>query len=316
MSRPVALSAARFGRPADVLRLVPVLPPPLRPGQVRVAMSMSPVNPSDLIPVTGAYATRTVLPFVPGFEGVGRVVGSRAPGLPVGRRVIPIGSAGGWQTVKTTDADWCVPVPDDLDDRVAATSYVNPLTAVSMVESLALHRPEVVAVNAAGSATAGMVAALLAARGVEVIGVARRSPGAPRAGFHRFVDVSADPDAVDRLPRCDAVFDCVGGRDGARLAARLRPGGVLFHYGLLSGEPLPRSVVSRPDVTVEFFRLRDRVHRMERGALRSAFDEVFDLLRRGVFRTSIAAEYRLTAWPVALRHALRPAVGGKILLRP
>ncbi|WP_370040036.1 alcohol dehydrogenase catalytic domain-containing protein [Sinorhizobium fredii] len=54
------------------------------------------MNPSDLIPVTGAYRARTELPFVPGFEGVGvvRRVGTGVHHLKSGDRVVPIGASG------------------------------------------------------------------------------------------------------------------------------------------------------------------------------------------------------------------------------
>ena len=43
---------------------------PLKDGQVRVAMSYSPINPSDLIPVSGAYRHRISLPSLLGYEGL------------------------------------------------------------------------------------------------------------------------------------------------------------------------------------------------------------------------------------------------------
>ncbi|WP_212128428.1 hypothetical protein [Brevibacterium sp. SMBL_HHYL_HB1] len=51
-------------------------------------MTASTVNPSDAVTVSGAYASRTEFPFVPGFEGVG------VPANAIGERVLPIGSAG------------------------------------------------------------------------------------------------------------------------------------------------------------------------------------------------------------------------------
>ncbi|MFE7234761.1 alcohol dehydrogenase catalytic domain-containing protein [Streptomyces sp. NPDC001231] len=63
---------------------------------------------------------------VPGFEGVG-VIDAAGPGVPaaaVGRRVLPLGSAGAWQQYKRLDCSGCVPVPDDLPDEVACFAYI------------------------------------------------------------------------------------------------------------------------------------------------------------------------------------------------
>ena len=63
----------RFGEPREVLQVrdLPVQEP--GPGQVRVRMLASPVNPSDLMVVRGVYGRLPALPATPGFEGVGIV---------------------------------------------------------------------------------------------------------------------------------------------------------------------------------------------------------------------------------------------------
>ncbi|GAA3276422.1 hypothetical protein GCM10020258_56740 [Sphingomonas yabuuchiae] len=136
---PLRMIAHRFGIPMEVLACEPLGRPPVAYGEVLVRMTATPINPSDLIPVAGAYAARTSLPFVPGYEGTGTIeeVGDNVdPGL-IGRRVLPLGSAGCWQTLKVLPADWCILVPDDVDDDEAATAYINPLTALLMVRRMA-----------------------------------------------------------------------------------------------------------------------------------------------------------------------------------
>jgi NADPH:quinone reductase-like Zn-dependent oxidoreductase len=49
-----ALVFERFGEPADVLRLQDVPAPEPGPGQVRVRMIASPVNPSELMVIRGS----------------------------------------------------------------------------------------------------------------------------------------------------------------------------------------------------------------------------------------------------------------------
>ncbi|WP_432803919.1 alcohol dehydrogenase catalytic domain-containing protein [Aureimonas altamirensis] len=102
--------AHEFGSPEDSLIYEPAVRPVPRRGNVLVRMRASAINPSDLIPVTGAYRHRTTLPFVPGYDGFG-IVAEIGPGVDaswIGRRVLPLGSAGNWSTWKMLPADWCV----------------------------------------------------------------------------------------------------------------------------------------------------------------------------------------------------------------
>ena len=52
----------RFGDPGDVLQVREVPRPEPGPGQVRVRMLASPVNPSDLLSVRGGYGRNYLLP--------------------------------------------------------------------------------------------------------------------------------------------------------------------------------------------------------------------------------------------------------------
>src|SRR5437773_4661988 len=96
-----AVICERWGNPEEVLTVRDVPVPEPGPGQVRVRMLASPINPSDLLSVRGQYGRRPPLPATPGFEGVG-VVDAAGGGLlsrwRLGRRVAVLnGHGGNWQ---------------------------------------------------------------------------------------------------------------------------------------------------------------------------------------------------------------------------
>src|SRR5438270_9377895 len=108
----------RFGDPAEVLHVRDVPPPEPGPGQVRVRMVASPVNPSDLLVVRGEYGKLPTLPATPGFEGVGVVDRSGGGllalvrGLRPGKRVAVIAREGGaWAEYAVVPARQLVPLP-------------------------------------------------------------------------------------------------------------------------------------------------------------------------------------------------------------
>ncbi|KAL4969939.1 uncharacterized protein BDV14DRAFT_163857 [Aspergillus stella-maris] len=56
-----------FGSAPDVITAEAYEPHAAGPGEVRIHMLLASINPSDLVTISGAYRSRTSLPFVPGF---------------------------------------------------------------------------------------------------------------------------------------------------------------------------------------------------------------------------------------------------------
>lgn len=313
----------QFGDPGQVIELVDIDRHTPGAGEVEIGISLSAINPSDLIPVTGAYSARTVLPFVPGFEGVGIVtrIGAGVRALKPGDRVIPIGASGLWQQFLVRPVDWCFPVPDDIDDQQAATSYVNPLTALRLVEQLRGHfgslKGRSVGVTAAGSAIGGMLLRLLELEETETTAIVRSEKRMSRLGDTYRIIVADGDNPPPRLA-FDAVLDAVGGNLAGELIARsVQSGGIVIQYGALSGVPIPQTAISdRPDVRFAFLWLRTWVHSAGRDALEAAFERSFAGQRDGLFASPIAATYPLSRLAEALVHQADPRRDGKILLDP
>ena len=306
-----ALLAERPGMLSDVLALHNI-PDPGVPGEgeVTVRMIASTINPSDAVTVSGAYGSRTQFPFIPGFEGVG-IIESVGPGVPVealGKRVLPIGSAGNWQEVKLTAYSWCIPVPDDIPDTKACFAYINPLTAWLMVEQHCSDQTGQVAITGATTTIASHLAEFLYIRGIQPVGIIRGTPGSTVANRDHWSDVIKTSHAnwAKQLQqhngkKFDLIFDCVGGQLGATLMRHLAPGGVFVHYGLLSGEPLPSECfTSGESKRVEMFRLRDTIHSHARERLPALFTPVFEHMRAGRLHTEIAASVPLSGLPTML----------------
>ena len=151
------------------------------PGQVRVRMIMSPINPSDLLVVQGLYGVLPKLPSTPGFEGVG-IVDEVGPGLLAqflklkGKRVVAINSAGGnWAETAIIPARQARPVPDDIPDEQVACFFVNPATVLAMARHvLAVPKGEWLLQSAAGSTLGRMLIHLGRHDGFKTLNVVRR----------------------------------------------------------------------------------------------------------------------------------------------
>ncbi|RXZ84853.1 alcohol dehydrogenase [Paenibacillaceae bacterium] len=262
------VSYSRFGAPLDVLSVDRVRRTAPGPGQVLVRMLARPINPSDLIPVTGAYAHRISLPSIAGYEGVG-IVDEIGPGVGqglLGRRILPLCGEGTWQHYVKAPADWCVQVPEEVDDGDAAQLYINPLTAwLVCTEQLKLTAADTLLVNACGSAIGRLFAQLSRMLGFRLIAVVRNDRYTEellRLGAAQVINTARTrlPVAVLELTGgngATAAIDCVGGTAGTELAWCVRPGGVCVTLGLLSGHSVNWTEIAREaGVTVQLFHLR------------------------------------------------------------
>ena len=315
---------SQFGDPRQVIALVDAERVAPAAGEVEVALSLAAINPSDLIPVTGAYSARTTLPFVPGFEGFGTVsrIGPGVTSLKIGDRVVPIGASGLWQEYLIRPAEWCFALPEDIGETDAATCYVNPLTALQLIEALRTHFGSLdgrrIGVTAAGSAIGGMLMRLLAGEGADTTGIVRSARSAERLATEAPGHiVLGDESHVPQL-RLDAIIDAVGGAFAGDLIQRtLEPGGAFIQYGALSGVPVPQAAVqARPDIRFSFLWLRTWVHSAGRPAIEAAFARSFEGLRSGLFSSRIAEIYPLSRFDAALAHQADPGRDGKLLIDP
>lgn len=239
--------------------------------------------------------------------------GTDAQGVAMGARVLPLGSAGGWARHKTVPADWCVPVPDGIGDEVAALADINPLTARLIVQALAGRPGDMVGVNAAASAAGRNLLRLLAAAGARPVANVRSARAAAALAGEPLADVVNEG---GRLPVLDAGLDAVGGAAGAGLAAAVRSGGRVLHYGLLSSQPLTGELLRDVRAPVRPFWLRDRVHRVPRAELRAEMAAVFADLSAGRAAATVAGTCPLSDLRAALDHDADPDRRDKVVLTP
>jgi NADPH:quinone reductase-like Zn-dependent oxidoreductase len=324
-----AIVCDRWGDPEQVLRARDVPAPTCGPGQVRVRMLASPINPSDLFMVRGVYGLQPPLPCTPGFEGVGVVEEGRGLlGWRVrGRRVAVLnGGSGNWAEQVVLPARQAVPVPDDLSDELAASFFVNPATAVVLTRDvLRIPAGAWLVQTAAGSALGRMVIRLGVKNGFRTINVVRRAEQADelkRLGGTAVVICPGEPLAqrvreITGGSGAPFAIDAVAGEVGSQLVEALAPGGRMLVYSSLSGQPLtvdPRALMTVRR-SVEGFWLSEWVRRQGPLRMLRLFGQIKSLLREGVLATEAGRTFPLEEIQAAVREADRPGRQGKVFLR-
>jgi NADPH:quinone reductase-like Zn-dependent oxidoreductase len=324
-----AIVCDTWGEPEEVLHVRDVPEPAPGPGEVRVRMIASPINPADLLMVRGQYGRQPPLPATPGFEGVGVVeAGSGLMARRVmGRRVAVLNTgSGNWQEQVVIPALQAVPVPKALSDEQAATFFINPATALVLTRYVLRVPPGAWLLQTAAASTLGrMVIRLGQHFGFRTLNVVRRREQAEellRLGGTAAVATNEESltEGIRALTSGAGVsyaLDAVGGATGSQVIGSLGRGGRLIVYGTLADEPL--SVESRAMMfgrkRVEGFWLSEWVSDQKLWTIMRLFWQIGKLIRAGALTSEVGKSFSLTDIHAAIRQAALPGRQGKVLLR-
>jgi len=302
--------------------------PELSAGQALLEVLAAPINPSDVLTLTGLYGMLPPLPAVGGNEGVGKVValGPDTKGPAVGQTVLlPVG-CGTWSTHVQVDAKTLMPLPNDADPLQLAMMTVNPPTASLMLsEFVDLEAGEWVIQNVANSGVGSYLIQLAKARGFKTVNIVRRESAV--AGVRETggdVVLVDGPGLAKRVAEATGGakirlgIDAVGGASTDNLANCLTDGGVLVNYGMMSGQACqvsPASFVFR-DVTLRGFWLAQWFRKAAPEKRMAVFGEIARLIAAGKLKSRIQATYSIDQIKEAVGAAAAGERDGKILIVP
>jgi NADPH2:quinone reductase len=302
------LRAAWYGRNGaarDVLEVGELPTPQPGPGEVRVRLHVSGVNPSDVKSRRGRPLIAEKI--VPHSDGAGVIdaVGPDVAASRMGERVWTWN--GQWQRPFGTAAEYivlparqAVALPDDVDFAAGACFGIPALTAIHAVNLLGDVTGRTVLVIGAATSVGNYVAQVAGRRGARVIGTvgsAEKSAHARAAGVAEVIDYKHE-DVAQRVKDftdgvgADAVVDMDFSSTAAMLAQGiLRPHGELVSYGSNSMDAVPvpfRDLLFR-SITLRFF----VVYELTAAERTQAIADLNGLLAEKALRHTIAAHYPL-----------------------
>jgi NADPH2:quinone reductase len=238
------------------LSLAEVEVPEPGPGQVIVRVEAAPVNPSDLglllagadpaAAVASGSASRPVVtiplpdavmramrarvgePMAVGNEGAGTVVAagsSDAARALLGKTVAAAGG-GMYAQYRRVDAAFCLELPEGTPAAAGASSFVNPMTALGMVETMRLESHQGLVHTAAASNLGQMLNRLCIQEQVPLVCIVRKPEQEEllRSAGASYVCNSASPGFMDNLTAAltatsaTLAFDAIG---GGKLASQI-----------------------------------------------------------------------------------------------
>lgn len=317
-----------FGNPKDVtvcVDLADVGSPDN--GEVIVDIDAFPINPADLLTISGGYAIKPDLPATLGAEATGRItaIGGEVTDLEVGDRVIMLGRDN-WCQRRRIPADTVVKLPRGADVLQLAMLKVNPATALMMLRRYVELAPgDWLIQDAANSGVGTALIKLAQADGFKTVNVVRRP-----ALVDKLKRLGADVALVDGEDLAERVaaatgnaplklaIDAVGGSAITRLADCLAEGGTVVNYGLLSGEPceIRADQTIFKGITLTGFWLQKALTSMARPDIQKLYQDLGKRVLAGDLHVEVEATYPIDRISEAVDHAGRSGRDGKILVMP
>ena len=322
-----ALIHSTFGTPEEVLEVQERPVPEPGPGQVRLRIALSPLPTHDLGTVRGTYGFKPELPAASGTEALGIVdaVGEGVEHLAVGQRVATGGTFGAWAEYILASAAGLVPVPDSLPDESAAQLVSMPFSTMTLLQFLNVTEGDWIVQNAANGAVGRMLAQLGAARGINVLGLVRRSAGVDELRAQDIDNVIAtDQDdwkeqaaALIGDARVVAGVDSVGGASAGQVLSLLSEGGTLVAFGAMDS---PTMEIASSDVifkqaTVKGFWGSKVIPALDPADRKALFGELFQRIADGTLTLPVAGVFDAADIAEAVRANGTPGRVGKVLLK-
>lgn len=317
----------RNGLARDVLEVGELPTPQPGPGEVRVKLHTSGVNPSDVKSrLKRPLIAERIVPHSDG-GGVVDAVGSGVPASRLGERVWvwnaqwqrPLGTACEHVVLPAQQA---VALPDGVDFDTAACLGIPALTAVQAIHLAGPLQGKTVLVTGAGNAVGHCVTQLAVLQGATVIGTAgapARQQHARDAGALHVIDYQREPVAtrvaeITQGQGVDVVIDMDFSSTAALLPHKvLRPHGHLVCYG--SNQPGEVAVDFRTllfeSLQLTFF----VVYALTQPDRTRAIQTLTELLRADQLRLSVGQTFALSDIAAAHEAVEAGRVVGNVVIR-
>ena len=310
----------------EMLEYVECPDPVPGPGQALVEIAFAGVNFMDIGVRQGMAWTEVPNPKILGVEGVGRVlaVGDGVAGIEPGQRVAWVYAPGSYAERIAIPVASLVPVPNAIDDRMAASVMMQGLTASHFATDFyPVQHGDVALVHAAAGGVGLLLTQIIKLRGGHVIGRVsseEKVAAAKEAGAdHVIVDTEGRfAEEVLRLTGGEGVHVVYDGSGPATFQGSLdalRRSGTFCWYGPVLGGPGPLDIRSLPkSIKIGYGVFLDHIPTPELLRARSA--RLFDWIVDGKLKIRIGGEYPLSEAAQAHAHMESRKTTGKLLLVP
>lgn len=317
-----AICVSSFGGP-EVFTLTEVDSPTPAATQVLVQVTVAGLNYLDVYQRTGVTPVAT--PYLAGVEGVGLIVevGSEVTDLVEGQRVGWLaGGQDSFADYTVVEAAKAVPIPDEVNDELAAAVLMQGVTAHYLATDTYPIRPgDPVLVHAAAGGVGQLLVQVVKLCGGIVIGTVSteaKAEAARAAGADHVISYDNFADQIRDLTDghgVAVVYDGVGATTFEGSLAALRTRGTLVVYGTASG-PTPPLEIPRLNSGGSLYVTRPSVahYTATTDELRRRTNDIFGWMAKRDLTVNIGGRYPITQVSDAFAALEARRTTGKLLL--
>ncbi|WP_058367809.1 zinc-binding dehydrogenase [Psychrobacter sp. ENNN9_III] len=318
-----------FGKPSEVLSVTESPTPEPNNNQVRIKTILSSIHNHDLVTIKGEYGNKPELPATGGSEAVGVIdaLGSEVEGFEKGQRVVVSGVQGTWAKYFIAPAQSIIPIPDAIDDEMAAQLIAMPMSALLLIEFLNIKPGQWIIQNAANGAVGESMAMLAPKRNINTINLVRSTESEQELidlGITKNNVVTDNDDWKEQVKnivgddKISGAVDAVGGKSGGELVSLLGKHGVLASLGAMSGKPLtlnPSNLIFNL-AQVKGFWASDMMQEISSDDMQRLTRELIERAASGQLKLPSGGIYPLDDIQTAVSEKVQSDKKGKILIKP
>ncbi|WP_367106665.1 zinc-binding dehydrogenase [uncultured Psychrobacter sp.] len=319
----------KFGKPSEVLSVSDTPTPEPKDNEVRIKTILSSIHNHDLVTIKGEYGNKPDLPATGGSEAVGTIdaLGSDVKGFEKGQRVVVSGVQGTWAEYFIAPAQSLIPIPDAIDDEIAAQLIAMPMSALLLIEFLNIEPGQWIIQNAANGAVGESMAMLAAERNINTINLVRSKESEQELidlGITENNVITDNDDWKEQVKKIvgdakiSGAVDAVGGRSGGDLVSLLGKHGVMAALGGMSGKPLtlnPSDLIFNLS-QVKGFWAGDMMQEMSTDDMQRLTRELIESAANGKLNLPTGGVYDLDDIQKAVSDDVQSDKKGKILIKP
>ena len=226
-----------------------------------------------------------------------------------------------------TNAYQCVPVDDGTSFNEAASFFVNPLTALGLVELVADDKGRSVVITAAASQLSKMMIRLFQEQNIEVIATVRKEEQQKdlQENFGlKYVFNTQDEEFFNNFKttvrelECKHLLECIGGAIFGKIASLMPRKSTIVLYGNLSRESLSEIdpfVLIGSQIIIRGWLLNQWIEKKNLFSLLMTIRKVRNMLKENL-ATEIQKEFDIKDIKAAKEYYEENMSKGKIILKP